>query len=85
LALRVGVRRRIRREAVTGKSLPECLVIRQYGQRSTVQSADADVSDNAQSLELVDRRQNLHLRYHPAPDYAYLRPVAHPILFEPSG
>jgi hypothetical protein len=81
--LRVGVHGWIRREAVAGKSTLERLVLRQHLERDAIQRTDANLADEAKALRLIDRRQNLHLGYHPAADNANLRFFIHRALLNP--
>ena len=59
---------RVRREAVPGERLEQRRVLREHLQRRAVQGADRKLAQQPEPLELIERRQNLNLRNHPAAD-----------------
>ena len=77
LSIRVGIEIGMRGKALSAKRLFQHTVVAKFFQRCTVQRTDADISHNAQTLKMVNGRQNLNLRYHSAADDTNLRFTTH--------
>ena len=69
---RIRFQRRMGLEGLAGKSLPQARIFGKRPQGTAVEGADVDFADQAEPLQLVERRQDLHLRDHSAADNAYV-------------
>ena len=68
---RIGLQRRMGPEGLARKSCAQARIFGQQPQGAAVQGRDVDFIDQAEPLQLVERRQDLYLGDHPAADNAY--------------